>query len=61
MAFSDQRTTLNHCSSPWRTMGPSGSEKPSGRITVSGFSSVVRVEASCDLSVVKASQRPKRG
>ena len=60
MAFSDQRTTLNHCSSPWRTMGPSGSlEKPSGRITyLSGFSSVVRVEASCDLSVVKASQRP---
>ncbi|CFN74882.1 Uncharacterised protein [Bordetella pertussis] len=34
MALSDQRTTLNHCSSPWRTIGPSGSfEKSSGRMT----------------------------
>ncbi|MDT4856099.1 hypothetical protein FQZ97_904770 [compost metagenome] len=60
MTLSDQRTMLNHCSSPWRTMGPSGSlEKSSGRMmNLSGFSSVVRVEANCDLSVVKASQRP---
>ncbi|MCY1195769.1 hypothetical protein D9M72_70980 [compost metagenome] len=60
MANMVQRTTLNHCSSPWRTMGPSGSfEKFSGRMSYfSGFSRLLRAAASCDLSPVNASQRP---